>query len=342
MNRFDVVIVGGGPGGLSCAATLAKGGARVMLLERKKNIGAKVCAGGITWHGLIRQVPRQLIQRTFPEQHIFSNWQKICFRKQKPVIATVSRKDLGRWMMEEAVMEGALVRTGCYARTISDRSLAVTDEQGNDFTLHFDHLVGADGSASLVRRYLKIPTDWTGVGINYQVPGQYKRMEWHLNTPLFGSGYGWIFPHRKSVSIGAYALRKSITPERLNRNLVTWAAARGFDLGRTPPRAERVNFDYRGCQFGNFWLVGEAAGLASGLTGEGINPAIISGAEVARKIIDPAYESEPIAEMTRKHQRHMQIVKMASRSKLLCTLLMESLVLLLRMKLVDFQEKLSM
>ena len=70
MSKYDVVIIGGGPAGLSCATTLARSGVNVMLLERKKNIGRKVCAGGITWHGLIKQVPANLIQRTFPEQHM--------------------------------------------------------------------------------------------------------------------------------------------------------------------------------------------------------------------------------------------------------------------------------
>jgi len=342
MSKYDVVIIGGGPGGLSCAATLARCGAKIMLLERKQNIGRKVCAGGITWHGLIKQVPESLIQRTFPEQHIYSNWQKICFRKQNPIIATVNREELGRWMMKEAIKEGAHIRTGCYVKNITGQSLTATDENGKTFTLGFEHLVGADGSTSIVRRHLGIPTEKLGVGINYQIEGNYKHMEWHLNTALFGSGYSWIFPHRETVSIGAYVTRDTITPDRLKRSLVSWATTRGFDLTNASTKAEFINFDYRGCQFDNTWLVGDAAGLASGLTGEGINPAIISGEEVARKIIDPCHPAEPLTRMVKKHRKHTKIVALASRSKPLCSLLMETLVLLLRLKIVDFQKELSM
>ncbi len=342
MSKFDVVIIGGGPGGLSCAATLAESGARVMLLERKQHLGRKVCAGGITWHGLIRKVPENLIQRTFTEQHIFSNWQRIRFCKPDPIIATVDREELGQWMMEDAVKKGAQVRTGCYVKEFSKRSLTATDKQGNTFTLQFDHLVGADGSTSSVRRHLGLPAARLGVGINYQINCKYEHMEWHLNTAHFGSGYGWIFPHRETVSIGAYATRGTINPERLKQNLVTWAATRGFDLTGASARAEFINFDYRGFQFGNTWLVGDAAGLASGLTGEGINPAIVSGEEVARKIIDPFHPAEPIARMVKKHRHHTKIVQLASRSKPLCTIFMETLVLMLRLKVVDFQKELSM
>ena len=342
MSKYDVVIIGGGPAGLSCAATLARGGVNVMLLERKKNIGRKVCAGGITWHGLIKQVPENLIQRTFPEQHIYSNWQKICFRKQDPIIATVNREELGQWMMEEAVKEGANIGTGCYVKNISGQSLTATDENGKPFSLKFDHLVGADGSTSMVRRHLGIPTEKLGVGINYQVDGKYEHMEWHLNTALFGTGYGWIFPHRETISIGAYVTRGTINPDNLKKNLVTWAKTRGFDLTNASAKAEFINFDYRGHQFGDIWLMGDAAGLASGLTGEGINPAIISGEEIAKKILNPNHLADPIARMVKKQQKHAKLVTLASRSKPLCTLLMESLVLMLRTKMVDFQKELSM
>ena len=55
--NYDVVIIGGGPGGLHCGQILARSGARVLILEKNKVIGQKVCAGGITWQGLIERVP---------------------------------------------------------------------------------------------------------------------------------------------------------------------------------------------------------------------------------------------------------------------------------------------
>lgn len=342
MSKYDVVIIGGGPAGLSCATTLARGGVKVMLLERKKNIGRKVCAGGITWHGLIKQVPENLIQRTFPEQHIYSNWQKICFHKQDPIVATVNREELGKWMADVALHEGAHIKTGCYVKSISGKSLTAANGHGKTFTLEFDHLVGADGSTSMVRRHLGIPTSKLGVGINYQIEGNYEHMEWHLNTAFFGSGYGWIFPHRETISIGAYVTRGTMNPDTLKRNLINWAKTRSFDLTNSSAKAEFINFDYRGFEFGNTWLVGDAAGLASGLTGEGINPAIVSGEEVAKQIIDPNYQAKAIFRMVKKQQRHTKVIGLASRSKPLCTILMEALILMLRFKLVDFQKELSM
>ena len=47
-----------------------------------------------------------------------------------------------------------------------------------------------------------------------------------------------------------------------------------------------INYDYKGYEFGNKFLIGDAGGFASGLTGEGIYFAIKSGADVADKIIN--------------------------------------------------------
>jgi flavin-dependent dehydrogenase len=98
----EILVVGGGPGGLACATHLARNGAKVVLAERKKSIGTKVCAGGITWGGLIRMVPPDLIERAFPQQHIFTRRQHVMLTEKNPIVATVNREHLGQWMADEA------------------------------------------------------------------------------------------------------------------------------------------------------------------------------------------------------------------------------------------------
>ena len=151
-----------------------------------------------------------------------------------------------------------------------------------------------------------------GVGINYQIKGCHSEMEWHLNSRFFKNGYGWIFPHRETVSIGAYVDRQVMDARTLKEQLLRWAQSQGFDLSRERGRAEYINYDYRGWQFGQTFLVGDAAGLASGLTGEGIYPAIVSGEEVAQKILDPQYESTVMPQLIRNHHIHSRMVRLTS------------------------------
>ena len=46
---YDVIIVGGGPAGLSAAWGAAKKGLRVAVLERDEAIGQNVRTSGVTW-----------------------------------------------------------------------------------------------------------------------------------------------------------------------------------------------------------------------------------------------------------------------------------------------------
>jgi len=334
--QCDVLIVGAGPGGLACATKLASKNFQVVVVERKKEIGPKVCAGGITWDGLIRRVPERLIEKSFSDQYITSNWQQIKVSERNPIIATINRSKLGQWMSTEAEGYGAKIINDTRVTNIQFGEATIESSANKKQKIQYNHLVGADGSSSFVRKYLNIPTEKIGIGINYQLATQAEKMQWHLNSRVFGYGYGWIFPHSRDVSIGAYSPRGNISPATLKKRLIGWAADQGYNLKREHGKAALINYDYRGFQFGKTWLVGDAAGLASGLTGEGIFPAIISGEIVAEKIADPTFSTNMLDKMIRKQKLHQSIINFAKKNGLFCSFLMESLVLLLRLKIINF------
>ncbi|MFA7384126.1 MAG: NAD(P)/FAD-dependent oxidoreductase [Desulfurivibrionaceae bacterium] len=332
MKNFHTVIVGGGPGGLACATLLARQGKEVLVLERNSVIGPKVCAGGIPVVPPGLDFPEELWEKSFTSQHIHSNWQHTVLQSASPIVRTVNRGRLGRWMAERAAAAGVSIATSALVQEISaDR---VRTREGEEFSFSF--LVGADGSSSLVRRQLGIPISGMGVGLNYHVPGNFSEMEWHLNTDLFGNGYAWIFPHQDTASIGVYAKLSTNKPGLLLNNLYQWAGRRNLELKSRQPQAALINSDFRGWHFNNRFLIGDAAGLASGLTGEGIYSAIVSGEEAARTILDPGYESKKMAQLIKRHRLHARVLKLTSGSKLSDKLILEGLVFCLRTGLVPF------
>ena len=331
MKSYHTVIVGGGPGGLACATLLARAGREVLLLERNQRVGPKVCAGGVTWSGLKQRLPESLLQRTFPDQHITTRRQHTVISAPQPLVSTVNREELGQWQLAEALAAGVEVETGVRVERIAGNTLVISDK-----AIAFAHLVGADGSSSVVRQHLGLATREVGVGLNVMVAGDFPRMEWHLDEHFFNNGYAWIFPHRDCASIGAYGARLYTSPAELRKNFLLWAAKHGINPGSAKIRAGLINYDYRGWRFGNCFLVGDAAGLASALTGEGINPAIVSGEEAARTILEPNYPAPKMARLLTRHRRHRKLVRMTGASRLGCRLAMESMVLGLRMGLINF------
>ena len=131
----DILVIGAGPGGLACAKLLALHGLQVIVLERKKEIGAKVCAGGITWDGLIKLVPENLIERSFCDQYVFSNHQKVVVRESNPIIATINRKTLGKWMANQALQAGAEIAVDMRVCGIDGLKVTVKTGSGETKTL---------------------------------------------------------------------------------------------------------------------------------------------------------------------------------------------------------------
>lgn len=339
--HYNVIIIGGGPAGLACATALAGHQKKVLLLERKNRFGPKVCAGGITWSGLIKKVPACLIEQQFPVQHVTTPFQQARIVELEPIIATVNRTNLGQHMADKARQSGADLRASCQVTQIHHeaKQLVFEDkENGKEHLARYDMLVGADGATSKVRKHLGLATESLGVGINYQYPVTAERMEWHLDWTTFRNGYGWVFPHCDTTSIGAYADRQLMSPAVLKAALLAWSEKQGYDLSSLQPKAELVNYDYRGWNFGNIFLIGEAAGLASGLTGEGIYPAIVSGEIVGNYIVDNSTDLQQMERLIAMHQLHSRMVRWTSRNRILTSLLFELITLLLRTKALSFKK----
>lgn len=330
-KHYHTIIIGAGPGGLACASVLAAKGIDVLVLERSRRVGVKVCAGGVTWSGLARHLPDGLIEKAFSRQHIRTGRQQTVISSTEPIISTINRENLGQWMADKAARSGATISTGTQVTAITAKEVITGSAR---FT--YDFLVGADGSNSLVRRYLQLPVVHLGAGVQYLVPGNFAEMVWHLDPDQFATGYAWIFPHKNCASVGAYVNRADMSPKVLQEKLHHWMAEHGMNTTGLKAWAANINFDFRGFHFGNRFLVGDAAGLASGLTGEGIYAAVCSGEAAARTIIDPGYRDVPLARLIKKHRQHTLLLRLCGANRLLAKIILESLVAALRVKMIHF------
>ncbi len=296
MDRYDVAIIGAGPAGLQCALALGGSGLRVVLLEKKSVVGPKVCAGALTALNDSFALPADRM-RIFEQQYVVLNTSERIISLVRP-LRTIDRYDLGQFQLNRLLTQGTVeVRTNISAVSLSRTELALSDGG----TIGFRFLVGADGSASLVRRFLDLAAEYYS-GMHYLIPGNFDRMVWFFMPRLIGTGYAWIIPHMSSVSAGVYFNPRRVPVKNAWEALHRCLDRYGVERGSIQPESASINCRYHGLQFGNFFLAGDAAGLPSAATGEGIAYALASGEEVARRILAGKESASPRFEALLRHK----------------------------------------
>lgn len=312
MQKYEIVIIGAGPAGLKAAEILAKAHKTVLVLEKNKKIGQKPCGGGLTLKDFVEfNIPIFLIKRFFKKVKFHTPHRTHQVKSRKHFIATIEREELGEFLARSAKEAGAEIRTSSEAVEIKKNSVILKNQE----KIQFEILVGADGSNSLTRKYLGLPEKKLDVYIQYKIPPRFKDLEIFLDVERLGSGYFWIFPNQDYDSIGVGGDQKVIKTTNLKETFKKWLKERNINVQGLNLEGAPVNFDYQGHEFGNIYLVGDAAGFASGLTGEGIYAALKSGEEVAKKILDKEYKCPGIEQLLKIKKIHERILKFLDLSK---------------------------
>ena len=307
MQTYDVIIVGAGPAGLRCAEILGQSDLSVLLLEKNAKMGQKVCAGGITRKDLaIIDIPDDVIEHKVTETAVHSRKRSSSAIAPEPFVFTLSREVLGEWQRKQLEHTNVEVLMEAKVTEINKDSIKLN---GNT-KFGYRYLVGADGASSIVRRFLKIPTEKRLIGIQYLIPSKREpKLEIFMDAKLFKAWYAWIFPHENHIAVGCCADPKLMPPADLKKNFKFWLDQKGFDISNAKYQSWPISYDYRGYKFGKTFLVGEAAGLASGFTGEGIYQALASGDTVARTILDKDYKSDAMHDVLKYNKLQNRIMK---------------------------------
>ncbi len=72
-NKTDVIIVGAGPAGISCAITLARAGKEVILIERGLFAGSKNVFGGAIYTQATKEIFPELLKQKLQLKDAISN-----------------------------------------------------------------------------------------------------------------------------------------------------------------------------------------------------------------------------------------------------------------------------
>jgi flavin-dependent dehydrogenase len=315
METIEHLIVGAGPAGLRAGQVLADAGREALVVEKRAEIGPKTCAGGLTPKtvailrglGLPESAGLQQVGRV-----AFAPGHPITLNPDGTTVVTLSRRELGRYQAAWTRAAGAEVRAGCAVRELD---LAGRTAVVGGARLRWRHLIGADGSDSAVRRALRLPSPRVYFAAEYNLEGvRLEPLRVECDRDL-GGGYFWVFPHDDYTSVGAVASKHVMRPAAprgyLDARLERMRLARHGE----PFEGATLEVDFRGLHFTRgVHLAGDAAGVPSALTAEGIYSALLTGEEVARRIIDPAHPSDRVARWLRVKRRHDRFAAFLRRS----------------------------
>lgn len=299
MQHCDVLIVGGGPAGSSCARQLVEAGMDVLVLDKARFPRDKVCAGWITppvlslleidhanyARGRVLQPIRSFQTALIGGELLRSDYDEI-------QSYGIRRCEFDHYLLQRS---GARVIDGEAVKSIrKDGELWVVNER---FTASM--LVGAGGHFCPVARWLNRK--------KAEHPVVAKEMELQIDDsamPADGgkagvpelyfcpdlNGYGWVFRKGAYLNIGLGRVEQGSLSEHLN-SFIDWLEARR----RIPAGLERRLHGHAYLTYAHrrqhlvadgVMLLGDAAGLAYAASGEGILPAVESGLLGARALIE--------------------------------------------------------
>jgi geranylgeranyl reductase family protein len=324
-RRWDAAIVGAGPAGAMTALQLARGGHRVLLLDRSDFPREKVCGDGLLADsldclrraGLYEKVRSR--GRTLASTAVYSPAR---VRLEVPgEYLTVKRTGLDHLLVAEAIAAGAV-----FARSrvvdleqTPDRvrlSLAVQGRpvEAGYAVLATGAMVELAGRAGLLHR-----PPASGIALRCYVRSAADLAELVVSFDRsIAPGYAWVFPlagGEYNIGCGIFGRPGVIRASNLRQMFATLVAEfpparRVWDLrtATTPLRGGPLRCGLEGCRFfdGRILAVGETTGTTYPFTGEGIGKAMESGECAARALAralqggGPESLADYVAEMERR------------------------------------------
>lgn len=293
MRSADAIVVGGGPGGSTCAWKLREAGLDVLVLDRAAFPRTKLCAGWVTPEVLAdlelapEEYPHGLV--TFDRLHL--HW-KLFSAAPATRQHSVRRYEFDAFLLQRS---GATVERHKVARIRRDGDDFIVDD-----AFRCRYLIGAGGTSCPVYRAffqdrhprasaLQTATLEQEFAYDWQDPGCHL---WFFADGL--PGYAWYVPKAGGyVNVGLGGMADKLKGRGGNlrdywRQFVARLARLGLvDYDAYAPKG--YSYYLRGgveaVRDGNAYLVGDAAGLATRDMCEGIGPAVRSGLLAARSVV---------------------------------------------------------
>lgn len=319
--KYDVVVVGSGPAGSVTARFAAEAGAKVLILERRAEVGIPVlCGEGISqkiddWNML---EGRRWIANRVEGARIFSpdgTMVKLSAEMAGDETGYVIYRDIfDQELARSAVKAGAEIMMKTEAAGLLKENEKITGVKAKrfdeEFDIEADVVVGADGVESKVGRWAGIDTMLKTYDletcaqytlINVDVNKDY--CNFYLGKEIAPGGYVWVFPKGKDVTNVGIGISANLSESGMALKLLDKFIASHPELKKGEPvrilaGATPVAQPVETVR-DNLLLVGDAARHVDPITGGGLTTALdggkIAGETIGRAVKEQKFDQETLS-----------------------------------------------
>ncbi len=306
----SVVIVGGGPAGLSAAEAVARQGVDVVVLERQGEIGAPIHTSGGSFISDLKAlgIPDHLYHPVGTAIFLSPN-REVAFHYPEPVVCILDVRGLYQFLAQRAIAAGAQIELKTVAQTpiMEDGKivgLMVKDRLGRMVEYRARVVIDASGFSSIVatRAGLHKNFERYGYGAEYDLYApnyDQGRVYLIMGSKIAPAGYAWLFPRGNGrVRVGVGILKPDADSEdarvyldeiaeRLPQlaPMLAGASPVEYHTGLFPSEAPPEKMVLPGLV-----ATGDAAMQGSTLVGEGIRYAIGAG-RIAGRVVGAAIKA---------------------------------------------------
>jgi menaquinone-9 beta-reductase len=307
-ERYDLVVVGAGPGGSSAAYHSAKAGLNTLLIDRQEFPRDKTCGDGLMPHAA-SEVALMGLADWLDEPHHgkftgFSIYTRTAFLRQNvppslhgPRGYVVKRQETDAKLLERAISAGADFRAGVRAtdlvRSASGAVTGIVASKAGEY-LQFDAplVVVADGVGGFAGNGMKAHQNAVARRQYFRDVDGPDKQDLHIfitkDMNSHGAGYGWVFYLGDgTANVGAGVSTAALA--RTGRNLKDF-----FDrfleeplmagwLKNARPEGPPTSWSLKMGMWGakrygqGMMLVGDAGSMVHPISGEGVGYALESG-----------------------------------------------------------------
>jgi digeranylgeranylglycerophospholipid reductase len=311
--RFDVVVVGSGPAGSVTARFAVQAGAKVLMIERRAEVGVPVLCG----EGISQKVDNYKLLEG--NRWMASKMDGARIFSPNGTIITLSAEYAGsetgyvlyRDIFDQELARGAvrsgvklMVNTGAVDLLKKDGKIMGVKAQRFDETMDIeaDIVVGADGVESRVGRWAGIKTTLKPYDLETCAQYTLTNVDWpspycdfFLGKNIAPGGYVWVFPKGKDVANVGIGILSSMSESGKALQLLDSFIAKHPELSKGSPLrliagADPVAEPIESVR-DNLLLVGDAARHVDPITGGGLMTAI-EGGRIAGEVIGKAVEQQ--------------------------------------------------